>query len=263
MTLNELDILKQRADQMGITYKSNIGVEALKAKINARLDDQPDPGDGAEGGDETTATTTAGAESAAATQTNEQASLPATETQHAPTGARPAVTAEQIAAAKPGPTVVTTQSQAAPAATQQAPAVTQPTPAAQPQHLTKAQQEQAYREEMQREQMKLIRCRITCLNPLKAQIKGEIITVANRYLGTVRKMVPFGEQTDEGFHIPKVLFDELKSRKFNSVTTKKGPNGQRLPVSRLVPEFAIEVLDPLTEEELAELAAAQAAVAGG
>lgn len=196
MTLNELDTLKARADQMGITYKSNIGVEALKAKINAKLDDKPDPGDG----DEAQAGTTAQTE---------------TGTTAAPVG------------------------------------------------LTKSQQEQKFRDEQQKEHMALVRVRISCLNPMKSQVKGEFITVANKYLGTVTKFVPFGEQTDEGFHIPKILLAEMRNRKFNSVTTKKGPNGQMLPTQRLVPEFAIEELEPLTEQELARLAAAQLAESGG
>lgn len=196
MTLNELDTLKARADQMGITYKSNIGVEALKAKINAKLDDKPDPGDGDEAQAGTTAQTETGTTAA-------------------------------------------------------------------PVELTKAQQEQKFRNEQQKEHMALVRVRISCLNPMKSQVKGEFITVANKYLGTVTKFVPFGEQTDEGFHIPKILLAEMRNRKFNSVTTKKGPNGQMLPTQRLVPEFAIEELEPLTEQELARLAAAQLAESGG
>ena len=201
MTLNELDLLKQKADLMGISYKSNIGVEALKAKINAKLDGNPDPdessGDGEGDGEQ------AGAQA---------------------------------------------QAQA---------------PADGPRKKTKAEIEQDTRDAMQKDQMALVRVRISCLNPLKASIKGEIITVANKYLGTVRKFVPFGEATDNGYHLPRVLLNELKARKFNSVTTKKGPNGQLLPSQRLVPEFAIEELEPLTQAELDKLASAQLAAEGG
>ena len=58
------------------------------------------------------------------------------------------------------------------------------------------------RQYLQAEQMKLVRCRITCMDPKKADLTGEIFTVANEYLGTVRKFVPFGEITDNGYHIP-------------------------------------------------------------
>lgn len=191
MTLNELDILKQKADLMGISYKSNIGIEALRNKVNAKLAGTEDRTD--ENGNEIP----------------DAAEVPA------------------------------------------------------PKKLSKEEQEQAIRDDMYTNQMALVRVRISCLNPAKAQIKGEIITVANRYLGTVRKFVPFGEVTDNGYHIPRVLLNELKSRKFNSVSTKKGPNGQLLPVQRLVPEFAIEELEPLSMAELDKLAAAQLAAEGG
>ncbi len=191
MTLNELDILKQKADLMGISYKANIGIEALRNKVNAKL---------------------AGTEDRTDDNGNE-----------IPDAAEVPV----------------------------------------PKKLSKEEQEQAIRDDMYTNQMALVRVRISCLNPAKAQIKGEIITVANRYLGTVRKFVPFGEATDNGYHIPRVLLNELKSRKFNSISTKKGPNGQLLPVQRLVPEFAIEELEQLSLGELDKLAAAQMAADGG
>lgn len=191
MTLNELDMLKQKADQMGVPYKSNIGIETLRAKINAKLNDEPDVPDDEEEDDNTKA-------------------------------------APQKAQKK----------------------------------MSKAEIMQAERDRQAKEEMALVRVRISCLNPAKREIKGEIVTVANRFVGTVRKFVPFGEATDEGYHLPRILLNELKSRKFNSVTTRKGPNGQMLPVQRLVPEFAIEELEPLTQEQLNKLAAAQAAAAG-
>ena len=57
------------------------------------------------------------------------------------------------------------------------------------------------REYMASEQLKLVRLRITNLDPKKKDIPGEIITVANEYLGTVRKYVPFGEVTDSGIEL--------------------------------------------------------------
>lgn len=188
MTLNELDVLMKQADQLGVTYRSNIGIETLRAKIAAKLNDEPEELDDDE--------------------------------------------EEQQAAPKK-------------------------------KAMTKAEIIQAERDRQAKEQMALVRVRIACLNPAKREIKGEIITVANRFVGTVRKFVPFGEATDEGYHLPKILLKELKSRKFNSVTTKKGPNGQMLPVQRMVPEFSIEELEPLTQEQINKLAAAQAAAAGG
>lgn len=109
------------------------------------------------------------------------------------------------------------------------------------------------------EQTRLIRVRIQNLDPKKKDLPGEIITVANEYMGTVRKFVPFGEVTDNGYHIPYCIYEFLKERKFVNITTRKGKNG--LPDIRATEarEFSIEVLPPLTEAELAQLAQAQIA----
>lgn len=109
------------------------------------------------------------------------------------------------------------------------------------------------------EQTRLIRVRIQNLDPKKKDLPGEIITVANEYMGTVRKFVPFGEVTDSGYHIPYCIYEFLKERKFINITTRKGKNG--LPDIRATEarEFSIEVLPPLTEAELAQLAQAQIA----
>lgn len=40
--LSELDILKQRADDMGIEYSPRIGVDALREKVNAKLTTAPE-----------------------------------------------------------------------------------------------------------------------------------------------------------------------------------------------------------------------------
>jgi len=110
------------------------------------------------------------------------------------------------------------------------------------------------------EQMKLIRVRITNLDPKKKDLPGEIITVANEHLGTVRKFVPFGEATENGYHLPMCLYNFLKARKFVSVTTKRDKKTGHIDVSnRDVAEFSLEVLEPLTSEELRELAVAQMA----
>lgn len=109
------------------------------------------------------------------------------------------------------------------------------------------------------EQTRLIRVRIQNLDPKKKDLPGEIITVANEYMGTVRKFVPFGEVTDNGYHIPYCIYEFLKERKFINITTRKGKNG--LPDIRATEarEFSIEVLPPLTGAELAQLAQAQIA----
>ena len=106
--------------------------------------------------------------------------------------------------------------------------------------------------------MKLVRIRISSMDPKKQDLDGEFITVANEYLGTVRKFVPFGEKTDKGYHVPQCIYDHLKEREFLHVQTRE-VNGQLQTKTRYVKEFAIEVLEPLTPAELKALAADQRA----
>ena len=118
------------------------------------------------------------------------------------------------------------------------------------------------RQEMIQEQMKLVRVRITNLDPKKKDLPGEIFTVANRYIGTVRKYIPYGEVTDNGYHIPLCIYTQLEERKFLNIKTRKGKNGTPIIESQYVREFALEVLPQLTPDELATLAASQAAARG-
>lgn len=125
----------------------------------------------------------------------------------------------------------------------------------------KAETQQQIRDRVRKEALRLVRCKIYNLNPEKRDLRGEIITVANKYIGSVSKMIPFGEETDNGYHIPWVLYENLKSRKFQSVSTKKTKEGTLEVIRRLVPEYNVEILDPLTAEELQEMALRQAATA--
>lgn len=115
------------------------------------------------------------------------------------------------------------------------------------------------RQHLMEDAMKLVRIRITNLDPKKKDLQGEIITVANEYIGTIKKFVPFGEVTDNGYHVPNVIYKALKRRKFLNIRTRKGPNGQIHVEQNWAQEFAIEVLPPLTAEELQQLATAQLA----
>jgi hypothetical protein len=116
-------------------------------------------------------------------------------------------------------------------------------------------------ERIQKEAMKLIRVRITCMNPAKTEYTGEFFCVANRFIGEVKKFIPYGNGfTDNGYHIPHVLYEEMKSRKFTQIKTQRR-NGIDVIVPeelREVPEFSIEVLPPLTVEELNDLKIQQA-----
>lgn len=227
---NELDVLKERARVMGITFSNNIGVDALRKKIADKLSDEPtDETSEEEEVDET--------ESEVEGNDDEETEVVAADE------VEPEVEVEQA----PNPLVQATEAPAA-------------APAAPAKKLTKAEQKAALRREIIAEQTKLVRLRITNLDPKKKDLPGEILTVANEYMGTIRKYVPYGEVTDNGYHVPYCLYQMLDSRRFLDIkTTRDRRTGQITTKTQWVKEFALEILPPLTEEELARLANQQAA----
>ena len=207
-TVNELDVLKQRARMMGVEFSNNIGVETLRERIRAKAEEQSNA---------TAAPAPALFDPALIPAATQQASF------QADTSGGPALGSE-------------------------------PKPA---KPLT-------LRQYLQREQMKLIRVRITNLDPKKKNLPGEVFTVANEFLGTVRKYIPYGEVSDDGYHVPYCIYRELESRRFLDIRTfKERANGNKIRVEqRWAKEFAIEVLPHLTPTELKQLAVAQMAEVG-
>ena len=124
--------------------------------------------------------------------------------------------------------------------------------------LTKAQQKSALRKAIVEENMKLVRVVVTNLDPKEQKLPGQIFTVANEYLGTVRKYVPYGEATQNGWHIPYCIYKLMKEMQFLLITTTV-KNGKEVTEQRFTRKFSLEVLPPLTPKELATLQASQLA----
>lgn len=103
----------------------------------------------------------------------------------------------------------------------------------------------------------LIRCRVHCNDPAKKEWPGEIITVGNSFVGTFRKYIPYN--LDEPYHIPQIILNTLRDKRVQVFTTKKGKMGIPIRESKSIAAYSIEVLPPLTQEELASLAQAQMA----
>lgn len=115
------------------------------------------------------------------------------------------------------------------------------------------------REYLHASQLKLVRLRITNMDPKKADLPGEILTFANDHLGTVARYIPFGEVTDNGWHVPYCIYEMLRTREFLQIRTVKRPGGRTEVKQQWVREFSLEVLPELNPSELARLAAVQAA----
>tara|TARA_B110000211_G_scaffold67659_1_gene78110 strand:+ start:99 stop:644 length:546 start_codon:yes stop_codon:yes gene_type:complete len=167
---DELSVLKARADQMGVSYSRNIGIDKLRTRLNDALTD------------------------------------------------------EEVAVEAPKKEAKETEGQ--------------------------------MRLRKRKEASALIRVRVTCMNPNKREWQGEIFTVSNSVVGTFRDYVPFN--LDEGWHIPQIILNQVKARKCQVFKTVNGPRGEKIRKGALVPEFSIDVMTPLTKQELAELAQRQA-----
>lgn len=163
LKLDELELLKQRADDMGVKYHPSISLEKLKAKIAESL------------------------EPVKATNVNQ----------------------------------------------------------------TKAEK----RNQLRKECEKLVRVQIVNMNPNKREWKGEFFTASNSVVGTLTRFVPF----DVEWHVPAFILKQIKNRKFRVTKEESNGKGGKTTKNIFVPEFGVSELAPLTEKELKDLAAEQAA----
>lgn len=115
----------------------------------------------------------------------------------------------------------------------------------------------AKRLRMKREATKLVRVRVTCMNPIKKEWDGEIFTVGNNAVGSIKKYVPFN--AEDGWHVPQMILQMMQERMCQIFVTVTDDRGNKVRRGKQIREFAIEYLPQLTKAELAELAARQAA----
>lgn len=73
------------------------------------------------------------------------------------------------------------------------------------------------------EALKLIRCRVTCMDSAKKEWNGEIITVSNSVVGTVRKYVPYN--SDAPYHLEQIIISALREKKMQVFVNKPGKYG--------------------------------------
>jgi len=114
------------------------------------------------------------------------------------------------------------------------------------------------RRRKQREASELVRVIVTCMNPNKREYDGEIFCAGNRVIGTHKKFVPF----DVEYHVPRVIYNMIKERQCQVFVTRRDDKGRQIREGKLIREFNVTVLDPLTQTELTELAQRQAMANG-
>lgn len=180
---DELTLLKERADTMGVVYHPNIGIKKLKAKLEEKMSGVvEDPTEAAEEMD--------------------------------------TIDSSQVVAKA---NIFT-------------PGVKE-TPA-----QLKAKRKQ--------DALSMVRIRVTCMNPIKGNMKGDIVCVGNSELGMIKKFVPFN--AEQGWHVPNIILQEMKAKRYMSHYEVKIGN-KKIKRNKLVPEYAIEIMAPLTSKEMNEL----------
>lgn len=113
------------------------------------------------------------------------------------------------------------------------------------------------RSRLKAEATRLIRIRVTCMNPAKKEWEGEIFTAGNAAVGSIKKYVPFN--ADDGWHVPHIIYQVMQDRMCQLFTTITDSRGNKIRRGKQIREFALEFMPALTKEELAELALRQAA----
>lgn len=109
---------------------------------------------------------------------------------------------------------------------------------------------------MKQDALRLLRIRVTCMNPAKKEWDGEIFTVGNSAIGSVKKFIPFG--SEDGWHVPYIIYEQMRDRQCQVFTTVTDSRGNKVRRGKLIREFALEILPQLTPAELADLAQRQA-----
>jgi len=121
--------------------------------------------------------------------------------------------------------------------------------------------EGARRGRKRKEANALVRIRVACMNPQKKEWEGEIITTGNAVVGTIRKYVAFN--TEDGYHVPRMIYTQLINRMCQVFYTNKDNRGNKSRKGKLIKEFSVELLTPLTPKELKDLAQRQAMATSG
>lgn len=223
--IDELAALKSRADLMGVTYHPSIGLETLRAKVAKAIEADGPPKHADD---------------------DIEIEDPVDEYQAptAPVGAP--VQAYQTTTLAPAPLIK-------PRAAYLSPRQYADQESVAPDSETIAQK----RLRLKRHANELIRIRVTCMNPAKKEWEGEIFSAGNNLVGTLRKYVPFG--ADDGWHVPRIMYNMIRDRMAQIFVTVLDEKKNKVRKGKLIREFAIDVLDPLSPDELSELAARQAA----
>lgn len=105
------------------------------------------------------------------------------------------------------------------------------------------------------EAFKLVHVIITPNDPLKQQMGQEYFGVGNSVLGTIARVIPFGEN----WLVENILLQSIKEKQTQLFTTRRDSKGNDYVESKIVPAYQITELPLPTKDEIDELAKLQQA----
>lgn len=102
---------------------------------------------------------------------------------------------------------------------------------------------------------RLVRCRVSCMNPTKGDLPGEFHSVGNKFIGQITQFVPYN---NEPIHLRSVILERLQEKYYTHHYSEKNKLGIDTTKQKQVREFNIEILPYLTQAEIDDLKHQQA-----
>lgn len=104
-----------------------------------------------------------------------------------------------------------------------------------------------------KEANKLIRCTIAPMNPQERDLSFRMFDCGNKYTGKIAKVIPFNKP----WHVPQMILDFIKEQRFLTARMTRTETGKEVMQQNWAPSYAVNILDPLTNDELKHIAASQ------
>ena len=108
--------------------------------------------------------------------------------------------------------------------------------------------------------LRMQRIVVTPNDPNMNTYPGLIFTVGSSSVNNgrmIKKFVPFNN--DEGWHVPQIIIDTIKNAEMQKFKMVKVGDGKKELQAYITKKFNVEILPPLTQEEMKSLAASQQA----
>ena len=98
------------------------------------------------------------------------------------------------------------------------------------------------------ESMKLVKVIVTSMDQTKKDYPGEVFTVSNAVIPTIKRFVPFGVET----HVEKILLDVIKDKQCLQLVEDSQAKIKGMKKKKIIRAYAVQELPQLTAEELEE-----------